>query len=122
LMIDVDHFKSFNDNFGHVAGDDALKLVAAEIAKSVRANDIAARFGGEEFCVLSFSTPEIALKIGERIRHAVEIFAWPQRAITVSIGICSMQGPAIDRSELFQHADEALYRAKEQGRNRVVVA
>jgi diguanylate cyclase (GGDEF)-like protein len=122
IMVDVDHFKRFNDNFGHVAGDDALKLVAAEIAKSVRANDIAARFGGEEFCVLSFSAPEIALKIAERIRHAVEIFSWPVRAITVSIGVCSMLGPAIDRSELFQHSDEALYRAKEQGRNRVVVA
>ena len=122
LVIDVDHFKSFNDTFGHAAGDVALKQVATEIARSVRANDLAARFGGEEFCVLSFSFPAVAQKIAERIRSSIEKSNWVHRDITVSVGVCTMQGLEIDKTELFRLADEALYRAKEDGRNRVVVA
>jgi diguanylate cyclase (GGDEF)-like protein len=81
-----------------------------------------ARFGGEEFCVLSHSEPELALKIAERIRLAVEQSSWAKRAVTVSIGVCSLEGANIEEGALFQRADAALYRAKAQGRNCVVVA
>ena len=106
LIIDVDFFKSFNDTFGHIEGDVALRQVATEIARSTRGDDLAARFGGEEFCVLCFAGPELTAK----------------RNVTVSIGVCCLQGANVDERVLFQQADAALYRAKDTGRNRVVVA
>jgi len=122
LIIDVDFFKSFNDTFGHVEGDVALRQVANEIARSTRGNDLAARFGGEEFCVLCFAGPELTAKVAERIRNAVEQSSWAKRSVTVSIGVCCLQGANVDERVLFQQADAALYRAKDTGRNRVVVA
>ena len=122
LIIDVDFFKSFNDTFGHVEGDVALRQVANEIARSTRGDDLAARFGGEEFCVLCFAEPELAEKVAERIRSAIEQSSWAKRCVTVSIGICSLFGSDVDERVLFQQADAALYRAKDTGRNRVVVA
>ncbi len=122
LIIDIDFFKSFNDTFGHVEGDVALRQVAGEIARSTRGDDLAARFGGEEFCVLSLAEPELAAKIAERIRRAVAESSWAKREVTVSIGICSLQGSNVDERALFQRADAALYRAKDAGRNRVAVA
>ncbi len=122
LIIDVDHFKSFNDSYGHAEGDVTLKQVATEIARSVRGADIAVRFGGEEFCVLSFSNPELAVKIAERIRLAVEQSSWKLRKVTVSIGIESECGAIIDQSTMFKRADDALYRAKANGRNCIVAA
>lgn len=122
VIIDVDFFKSFNDTFGHIEGDIALRQVATEIARSTRGDDLAARFGGEEFCVLCFAEPELTAKVAERIRSAIEQSSWAKRDITVSIGVCSLQGASIDERVLFQQADAALYRAKDSGRNRVVVA
>jgi diguanylate cyclase (GGDEF)-like protein len=122
LIIDVDFFKSFNDTFGHVEGDVALRQVANEIARSTRGDDLAARFGGEEFCVLCFAEPELAEKVAERIRSAIEQSSWAKRSVTVSIGVCSLFGSDVDERVLFQQADAALYRAKDTGRNRVVVA
>jgi len=122
LIIDVDFFKSFNDTFGHIEGDIALRQVATEIARSTRGDDLAARFGGEEFCVLCFADPELTGKVAERIRVAIEQSSWAKRTVTVSIGVCSLQGANVDERVLFQQADAALYRAKDTGRNRVVVA
>ncbi len=122
LIIDVDFFKSFNDTFGHIEGDIALRQVATEIARSTRGDDLAARFGGEEFCVICFADPELTGKVAERIRSAIEQSSWAKRAVTVSIGVCSLQGTNVDERVLFQQADAALYRAKDTGRNRVVVA
>ena len=122
LIIDVDFFKSFNDTFGHIEGDVALRQVATEIARSTRGDDLAARFGGEEFCVLCFAGPELTAKVAERIREAIEQSSWAKRNVTVSIGVCCLQGANVDERVLFQQADAALYRAKDTGRNRVVVA
>jgi diguanylate cyclase (GGDEF)-like protein len=122
LIIDIDFFKSFNDTFGHIEGDVALRQVAGEVARSTRGDDLAARFGGEEFCVLCQAEPELAAKIAERIRRAVAESSWAKRPVTVSIGVCSLQGSNVDERLLFQQADAALYRAKDTGRNRVAVA
>ena len=122
LIIDVDFFKSFNDTFGHIEGDIALRQVATEIARSTRGDDLAARFGGEEFCVLCFAEPDLTAKVAERIRLAIEQSSWAKRNVTVSIGACCLQGANVDERVLFQQADAALYRAKDTGRNRVVVA
>ena len=96
--------------------------MANEIARSTRGDDLAARFGGEEFCVLCFAEPELTAKVAERIRLAIEQSSWAKRTVTVSIGVCCLQGAHVDERILFQQADAALYRAKDTGRNRVVVA
>ncbi|RMH57591.1 MAG: GGDEF domain-containing protein [Candidatus Hydrogenedentota bacterium] len=117
MMIDIDHFKSFNDTYGHLVGDIVLKAVANAIQNSSRLSDFVARYGGEEFAVLSPETPlEGAMIQAERIRRAVEhlevLPAGHQRplSVTVSIGVSDVD---IDT------ADEALYAAKKKGRNRV---
>jgi diguanylate cyclase (GGDEF)-like protein len=125
LMIDADHFKAYNDTYGHQAGDQVLVGVAICISDSVRrAGDCAARYGGEEFAVLlpGLSSTE-ALAIAETIRLKVERWSGEPQGTTVSIGIASLR-PAvtIDWSELLSAADKALYAAKAQGRNRSVVA
>jgi diguanylate cyclase (GGDEF)-like protein len=125
LMIDADHFKAYNDTFGHQAGDQVLVGVAICISDSVRrAGDCAARYGGEEFAVLlpGLSSTE-ALKVAETIRLKVELWSDQPQGTTVSIGIASLRPAAtIDWSELLSAADKALYAAKAQGRNRSVVA
>ncbi|MFC4789610.1 MULTISPECIES: sensor domain-containing diguanylate cyclase [Giesbergeria] len=144
LMIDVDHFKAYNDHYGHVAGDECLRQVAAAIAACAsRAGELAARYGGEEFSVLLPDTDvEQAQQSAERIRAAVEALAMEHAdssvagCVTVSIGTTSIQPvftptPALDvctepdtvpqaAQTLFEQADAALYQAKQQGRNRVV--
>jgi len=124
FFLDIDHFKSINDTYGHAAGDAVLTTVAKRIASQLRASDALGRWGGEEFvAVLPGAPPDIARATGERIRRAIEadpVHVDGQRIpVTVSVGI-AMQGDASkDSSELVQRADEALYRAKEKGRNRV---
>ncbi len=126
-MIDVDHFKSVNDDFGHANGDVVLREIAAHIRAGVRKYDIAARFGGEEFLlVLPGSDLANMEQSAERIRKAIEakVRAGPeaaQRGVTVSIGVASLRAGE-DKDTLIARADAALYRAKEQGRNRVVAA
>ena len=122
FMIDVDHFKGFNDSFGHLNGDAALKQTANCIVAALPKDDLAVRFGGEEFCAMASADPDVALELAERLRVAVEQAAWSLRPITVSIGFCCMHGPEIDQGLLFQRADAALYRAKAAGRNRVAMA
>ncbi|WP_213286919.1 diguanylate cyclase [Bradyrhizobium sp. sGM-13] len=125
LMIDADHFKSFNDTFGHQAGDQVLVGIAICISDSVgRAGDCPARYGGEEFAVLlpGLSAVE-ALTVAETIRVKVEQWAEYPSVTTVSIGVASMTPTAaIDWSYLIEAADKALYAAKANGRNQSVVA
>jgi diguanylate cyclase (GGDEF)-like protein len=125
LMIDADHFKSYNDTFGHQAGDQMLIGVAICIADSVRrAGDCVARYGGEEFAVLlpGLSSAE-ALAIAETIRLKVQQWSGEPMVTTVSIGVAILTpAPTMEWSELVRAADEALYVAKAKGRNRSVLA
>jgi diguanylate cyclase (GGDEF)-like protein len=120
-LIDVDHFKSFNDAFGHVAGDEALQHLAKILLAQARTYDDAARYGGEEFAViLPDTSQEGAMVVAERFRQAVHDAPWAHRAITVSIGVATtttVQGSMT----LIERADKALYQAKDNGRNCVVV-
>ncbi len=122
-MLDLDHFKRINDNYGHLAGDKVLKIIAGELRKRLRSSDFIARFGGEEFVLLVPNTPIGAgLKLAEALRAAIEAcpfhFKGERVTITVSIGLSAFR--AGERSDhALKRADEALYRAKNAGRNRV---
>jgi diguanylate cyclase (GGDEF)-like protein len=128
-VLDVDHFKKFNDTYGHATGDLVLKAVAGALASCVRSGDVPARYGGEEFAVILPATDlPGALIVGERIRKCIAETGveTPQGKlhVTVSVGLVSQRpGAAKATNEsLFERADQALYRAKQQGRNRVVGA
>ncbi|NWB30448.1 GGDEF domain-containing protein [Pseudomonas gingeri] len=122
-MLDLDHFKRINDNYGHLAGDKVLKIIASVLRKRLRPSDFIARFGGEEFVLLVPGTPVAAgLKLAESLRAAIEAcpfhFKGERVTITVSIGVSAFK--AGERSDhVLKRADEALYRAKDAGRNRV---
>ena len=118
LLIDLDHFKAINDRYGHGVGDDVLRAVSAAIASAVRDGDIVGRVGGEEFavCLGATSTPE-AHHIAERVRAAVAEISDPE-PITASIGIGTSDLEQPLPADLLGRADEALYLAKHQGRNR----
>ncbi len=127
LMIDADHFKQFNDQYGHAAGDQALSRLANVLQESLRTEDSVVRYGGEEFTVLLPNSDEpLALAIAERIRAAVAATALlidgveKGRRITVSVGaaVATTEGP-LGHDELLRRADKALYQAKSVGRNRV---
>src|SRR5688572_7993000 len=124
MMIDVDNFKLFNDRYGHIAGDRVLVAVAEALREYLRPTDLVARFGGDEFAVL---LPDLQLKqarqTAERIRQQVAGLSPPSlaMAVTVSIGLASRTGDD-DVATLVQRADEAMYVAKQGGRNRVAVA
>ena len=121
MMLDVDSFKSYNDQFGHPAGDEALKLVAHVIRETLRGADVAARFGGEEFSILlPQTTGEEAAAIAERIRGNVAETKFPHRSVTTSIGVASCSAELCLSADLVSAADKALYAAKRQGRNRVL--
>lgn len=131
IMIDIDFFKSYNDALGHQQGDECLRRVAAAIAvHASRPADLAARYGGEEFVVLLVATPEDGAEtVAEKIRASVEALAIPHPAstaadvVTISLGVATRRpGPGRDAEELLTTADRALYRAKREGRNRVVAA
>lgn len=126
LMLDIDHFKNVNDNFGHSAGDDVLKGVADSIKSQLRNVDMVFRFGGEEFLVLlSNTTREAAAMVGERLRFAVQAQNYKadgnQVELTVSLG-CSTLLPGESADSLLRRADSALYVAKREGRNRLAMA
>jgi diguanylate cyclase (GGDEF)-like protein/PAS domain S-box-containing protein len=128
LMIDLDHFKQVNDTYGHLAGDDVLQQFAIILSKNTRAVDIVGRYGGEEFVVVMPETGlEGALVFAERLRTAVERHEFVTRSghklhITCSIGVTQGEPELLDIDHLLALADKALYRAKEEGRNRVRVA
>lgn len=127
LAIDLDHFKSINDRFGHAIGDRVLAIFADAARKSMRGSDLVGRLGGEEFAaMLTETSREKALEVAERIRvtfaqFAREVDGHPIAA-TLSIGLVHCQDRTLDVSELLSQADHALYYAKERGRNRVEVA
>jgi two-component system, cell cycle response regulator len=127
LALDVDFFKSVNDSYGHDAGDTVLQELASRFKKNVRSLDIVCRSGGEEFIVILPDTGgELAEKIAERLRRAVALKPFNAGAkatalnVTISIGIASLDGPGDAYGDLLKRADQALYRAKREGRNRVV--
>ncbi|MBW6434686.1 diguanylate cyclase [Actinoplanes hulinensis] len=126
-MIDIDHFKKYNDHYGHQSGDDTLKLVAEALLASARTTDLVARYGGEEFCiVMPGASPENAMVVAERACRAVSRLAEPHAladggVVTVSVGVTSGSPADGDEPEhMIKFADEALYAAKNAGRNRVV--
>ena len=120
MMLDVDEFKSYNDRYGHPAGDEALKIVGQILRENLRGADVAARYGGEEFSVLLPETSaEEAESIAERVRRHVEETKFPKRKVTVSIGIAMFGGNLHSVEHLIKAADNALYAAKHAGRNAV---
>ena len=127
LLIDLDHFKSINDRFGHALGDRVLEIFADSARQSVRSSDLLGRLGGEEFAaVLCDTSHDKAAGVAERIRQsfaqaAQEVDHRPVCA-TVSIGLVHCQEPALNMPDLLAQADQALYIAKERGRNRIEVA
>ena len=120
VIMDVDHFKKYNDSFGHPAGDEVLRDVAKILTLCSRGSDVAARYGGEEFVVLLPDTDVEGAKIcAERMRKAIECGTWTHREITVSIGASTLGAGIITQAELVATADKALYCSKLGGRNRV---
>lgn len=127
MLIDIDHFKAFNDNYGHLAGDDALKRVAAALQQQLkRQGELVARYGGEEFAViLPHCSADEAPLIAERLRHSVqemqiEHLYSPWQSLTISIGYCQLiPDKRISTTSLLEKADAALYRAKAAGRNQI---
>ncbi len=127
LLTDIDHFKAFNDTFGHLTGDQVLRLVALAVKQNVKGQDVAARYGGEEFAVILPNTPlRSALTVAEHVRRAVMTKELMKRStgehlgrVTVSIGVASFQKGESAQS-LIERADNCLYAAKRAGRNRVL--
>ncbi len=124
LLIDVDRFKDVNDNFGHAAGDEALRRLAEVLQAGTRGIDTAARVGGEEFAIILPETDlQRGAEVAERLRLAISEMEVPEVGrVTASVGIAEFPASAPDGDNLYDITDVALYQAKNQGRNRVVVA
>src|SRR5829696_3804684 len=127
LVLDIDHFKSVNDTYGHDAGDDVLREFAVRIRKSIRGIDLACRYGGEEFVIVMPETDiQVAGMVAERLRRSIagETFAVNKGAnrieVTISIGLSTLDRKGEPVADVLKRADIALYRAKHDGRNRVV--
>jgi len=127
LMFDIDHFKSFNDSYGHLTGDQVLRLVGMSLKQTIKGQDITARYGGEEFVVLLPNTAlRQALTVADHIRRAIMSKELKKKStgeilgrVTISVGV-SMLKPDDDTDSLIERADACLYAAKRNGRNRVV--
>jgi diguanylate cyclase len=127
LLSDIDHFKAFNDTFGHLTGDQVLRLVAQSVKQNVKGQDVAARYGGEEFAVILPSTPlRAALTVADQVRRAVMTKELMKRStgehlgrVTISIGVATLRKGEAAQS-LIERADNCLYAAKRCGRNRVM--
>ena len=126
VLLDIDHFKRVNDDHGHLYGDQALRAVAQCVQKTIRDSDLLFRYGGEEFMILLSGTgSDGSALLAERIRQEVEnMKPFPSKDIqlTVSLGISSLRGEPDATELLLERADAALYRAKQEGRNRVIIA
>ncbi len=126
LMLDIDHFKQINDTLGHHAGDEVLRVTASRMVETVRKSDTVARMGGDEFVVLlpELGDAGMAASFAEKIVAALSqpvVFGGHEVKVTVSVGVCAVDAGMLDEEELLKNADDALYRAKEQGRNRFEV-
>ena len=127
LMFDIDHFKSFNDSYGHLTGDQVLRLVGMSLKQTIKGQDITARYGGEEFAVVLPNTAlRQALTVADHIRRAVMAKELKKKStgeilgrVTISVGV-SMLKPGDDTDSLIERADACLYAAKRDGRNRVI--
>ncbi len=120
LLADLDHFKAYNDQLGHLTGDQALQTISRLLKETARSEDYVARFGGEEFALILPKTSKLnALKLAERIRLAMDRTSLP---LTMSVGVATFPEDAHGVEQLLQAADHALYEAKRLGRNRVVIA
>ena len=125
LLIDIDHFKAFNDRYGHAAGDVMLKRICKEIMAAARLSDFTYRFGGEEFVVIADGVSgDDATALAERIRRAVANMTCedPDWRLTASIGVATVASDAAAYDDLFEIADKRLYAAKAAGRNRIIGA
>jgi two-component system, cell cycle response regulator len=129
LLLDIDRFKSINDTYGHDAGDEVLREFALRLRAHTRGIDVVARFGGEEVVVLVPDTPlEGARVVAERIREQIETVPFPIQGgkatvrVTVSIGVAARQTGDERGADVLKRADLAVYRAKKEGRNRVIAA
>ncbi len=123
LMIDVDYFKNYNDDFGHLAGDEILKVVATTITHCVRREDSVGRYGGEEFLVIMPAAPAVGAKVvAERLQSLLHQHTWVEREVCVSVGIASLSDETPTAVSLLDLADQALYKAKRAGRNAIVIA
>ncbi|MBD1875216.1 PAS domain S-box protein [Nodosilinea sp. FACHB-131] len=128
IMLDIDHFKRFNDTYGHDAGDRVLKTVGQLLLNSVRGSDVACRYGGEEMLlILPESPPEVTLARAEEIRQALSLLQISYSGLTLhglsaSLGVASFPGHGLRAGDVLKAADDALYQAKAKGRNQVVVA
>jgi diguanylate cyclase (GGDEF)-like protein/PAS domain S-box-containing protein len=125
IMIDIDHFKVINDQYGHANGDKVIKFIAETLIINSRPEDVVGRYGGEEFSIIMpHSNEEQATVLAERLRNEIQIkghdLFTDKRTVTVSVGIAMLVDSVDDRMLLINNADDALYLAKEQGRNRVV--
>lgn len=127
-LVDIDRFKDVNDTYGHEAGDDVLREFSARVRTMVRGADLACRYGGEEFVVVMPNTSlDVAVKVAERLREMVgnkpfRLSSGVDLTVTASIGIAVMSGDSATPEQLLRQADQALYQAKHEGRNRVVSA
>jgi diguanylate cyclase (GGDEF)-like protein len=122
-MLDIDHFKAFNDRYGHEQGDRVLQAVAATLREVARDSDLACRYGGEEFMLILPHTPlDGAVRCAERLRTAIAECDVDGLGVTVSIGVACFDGMAGPADDLVEVADRRLYLAKRGGRNRVVAA
>jgi diguanylate cyclase len=127
MLTDIDHFKKFNDSYGHLTGDQVLRLVAGAVRQNVKGQDFTARYGGEEFAIiLPDTTLHSATTVADHIRRTVMNKDLMKRStgehlgrVTVSIGIATL-GPADSPQSLIERADVCLYAAKRSGRNRVI--
>jgi diguanylate cyclase (GGDEF)-like protein len=127
LVVDIDHFKKYNDTYGHLAGDEALRRLASVFKETIRSSDYAARYGGEEFMIiLPEISPEKGVEAAERIRCKVAEQRFEGDGepveVTISVGVASYPESGEDAETVIRNADEALYEAKKRGRNQVILA